>query len=264
MTRVVFSLPRLGRGRSRDGVPGPGGPVPPLPDGVRAQRACRGRAVGRVHTVLRRHPGGRPGAAVLGRHHRRPPPGGGATAAQRHLGFIRGVLGVGPPVSGLPRTPVQLVPAAVLPVGGGPGGRVPVGGVDQRDVSLPLPLLQRRHRLQDMRLAAAHSRWVVILWAGLTPPPSDRGRLPSWPPGFCLALACVLFPDSWESPEMRVLCGDSVGSFSSGNCSVHWAYILAILGVLDAAILATLAFVLANRQDALLPPLSKEGLLMSA
>eukprot|EP00064_Thunnus_orientalis_P020411 superscaffoldBa00005596_g20546 len=58
-----------------------------------------------------------------------------------------------------------------------------------------------------------------------------------------------------------------VGSFSAGNCSVHWAYILAILGVLDAAILATLAFVLANRQDALLPPDAKDvttGLLMSA
>lgn len=50
-----------------------------------------------------------------------------------------------------------------------------------------------------------------------------------------------------------------VGSFSPGNCSVHWAYILAILGVLDAAILATLAFVLANRQDALLPPDTKDG-----
>ncbi|KAF3861213.1 hypothetical protein F7725_001468 [Dissostichus mawsoni] len=66
--------------------------------------------------------------------------------------------------------------------------------------------------------------------------------------GFCMALACLLFPDSWES-----------------NCSVHWAYILALLGILDSAILATLAFVLANRQDALLPPDSKDvttGLLM--
>uniref|UniRef100_A0A3B3BXT8 LHFPL tetraspan subfamily member 4b n=1 Tax=Oryzias melastigma TaxID=30732 RepID=A0A3B3BXT8_ORYME len=69
---------------------------------------------------------------------------------------------------------------------------------------------------------------------------------------FCLALACLLFPDSWESPEMRALCGDSVGSFSLGNCSVHWTFILAVLGVLDCSILATLAFVLANRQDALL------------
>uniref|UniRef100_A0A3P8WPP9 LHFPL tetraspan subfamily member 4b n=1 Tax=Cynoglossus semilaevis TaxID=244447 RepID=A0A3P8WPP9_CYNSE len=50
-----------------------------------------------------------------------------------------------------------------------------------------------------------------------------------------------------------------VSSFSSGTCSVHWAYILAILGVLDAGILATLAFVLANRQDALLPPETKDS-----
>ncbi|XP_076860111.1 LHFPL tetraspan subfamily member 3 protein isoform X1 [Brachyhypopomus gauderio] len=77
--------------------------------------------------------------------------------------------------------------------------------------------------------------------------------------GFCLALACVLFPDTWECAEMRALCGEAVGSFSPGNCSVHWAYVLAILGVLDAAILATLAFVLANRQDALLPDDAKDG-----
>ncbi|XP_061644821.1 LHFPL tetraspan subfamily member 3 protein isoform X3 [Phyllopteryx taeniolatus] len=104
------------------------------------------------------------------------------------------------------------------------------------------------------RFCSAATVYKICAWLQLTA-------------GFCLALACLLFPDSWESPEMRVLCGDSVGSFSSGNCSVHWAFILAILGVLDAAILATLAFVLANRQDALLPPLGKEvttGLLMSA
>uniref|UniRef100_A0A3B3DER2 LHFPL tetraspan subfamily member 4b n=1 Tax=Oryzias melastigma TaxID=30732 RepID=A0A3B3DER2_ORYME len=78
--------------------------------------------------------------------------------------------------------------------------------------------------------------------------------------GFCLALACLLFPDSWESPEMRALCGDSVSSyFSLGNCSVHWTFILAVLGVLDCSILATLAFVLANRQDALLPPTSPDA-----
>ncbi len=77
--------------------------------------------------------------------------------------------------------------------------------------------------------------------------------------GFCLALACVLFPDSWACAEMRALCGERVSSFSPGNCSVHWAYILALLGVLDAAILATLAFVLGNRQDALLPEDAKDG-----
>ncbi|XP_036433971.1 LHFPL tetraspan subfamily member 3 protein isoform X1 [Colossoma macropomum] len=77
--------------------------------------------------------------------------------------------------------------------------------------------------------------------------------------GFCLALACVLFPDSWECAEMRALCGESVASFSPGNCTVHWAYVLAMLGVLDAAILSTLAFVLGNRQDALLPDDAKDG-----
>ncbi|MBN3319411.1 LHPL3 protein, partial [Atractosteus spatula] len=77
--------------------------------------------------------------------------------------------------------------------------------------------------------------------------------------GFCLALACVLFPDSWDSEDMRALCGDGVSSFSPGRCSVHWAFVLAMLGVLDAAILATLAFVLGNRQDALLPQDSKQG-----
>ncbi|XP_027131445.1 uncharacterized protein lhfpl4b isoform X5 [Larimichthys crocea] len=105
-----------------------------------------------------------------------------------------------------------------------------------------------------LRFCSAATVYKICAWLQLTA-------------GFCLALACLLFPDSWESPEMRALCGDSVGSFSPGSCSVHWAYILAILGVLDAAILATLAFVLANRQDALLPPDAKEvttGLLMSA
>lgn len=58
---------------------------------------------------------------------------------------------------------------------------------------------------------------------------------------------------------MRALCGDSVESFSPGNCTVHWAYVLAMLGVLDAGILATLAFVLGNRQDALLPDDAKDG-----
>ncbi|TDH11065.1 hypothetical protein EPR50_G00081600 [Perca flavescens] len=104
------------------------------------------------------------------------------------------------------------------------------------------------------RFCSAATVYKICAWLQLTA-------------GFCLALACLLFPDSWESPEMRALCGNSVGSFSPGNCSVHWAYILAILGILDAAILATLAFVLANRQDALLPPDAKDvtaGLLMSA
>ncbi|CAL8318989.1 unnamed protein product [Merluccius merluccius] len=77
--------------------------------------------------------------------------------------------------------------------------------------------------------------------------------------GACLSLACLLFLDSWDCAEMRSLCGDRVGSFRPGSCSVSWVFTLALLGVVDAVILATLAFVLANRQDALLPPETKEG-----
>uniref|UniRef100_A0A8C6TD40 LHFPL tetraspan subfamily member 4b n=1 Tax=Neogobius melanostomus TaxID=47308 RepID=A0A8C6TD40_9GOBI len=79
------------------------------------------------------------------------------------------------------------------------------------------------------RFCSAATVYKICAWLQLTA-------------GFCLALACLLFPDSWENPEMRALCGDHVTSFSPGR-----------------SILATLAFVLANRQDALLPPDTKDG-----
>lgn len=59
---------------------------------------------------------------------------------------------------GLSRWSVQPVSSAVLPVGGGSGRGVSVGRVDQRPLSLPLQVLQRCNRLQDLRLAAAHCR----------------------------------------------------------------------------------------------------------
>ena len=49
------------------------------------------------------------------------------------------------------------------------------------------------------------------------------------------------------------MCGQQTGKYSLGNCTVRWAYILAIISILDALILAFLAFSLGNRQDKLLP-----------
>lgn len=72
-----------------------------------------------------------------------------------------GVRGVGLAGPRLSRRSVQSVPSAVLPVGGRVGGSVSVGGVDQRPLSLPLQVLQRCDRLQDLRLAAAHCRSVT-------------------------------------------------------------------------------------------------------
>lgn len=70
--------------------------------------------------------------------------------------------------------------------------------------------------------------------------------------GVCLVLGCMIYPDGWDSDEVRRLCGEQTGKYAIGACSVRWAYILAIMGILDALILSFLAFVLGNRQDGLM------------
>ncbi|CAN0133755.1 unnamed protein product [Lampetra planeri] len=70
----------------------------------------------------------------------------------------------------------------------------------------------------------------------------------------CMVLGCLIFPDAWDAAEVRALCGERADKYTLGECSVRWAYILAIIAILDAKVLAFLAFVLGNRQDALLPP----------
>lgn len=68
------------------------------------------------------------------------------------------------------------------------------------------------------------------------------------PAGVCLVLGCMIFPDGWDSEVIRDMCGEHAGKYSLGDCSVRWAYMLAIMGILDALILSFLAFVLGNRQ----------------
>ncbi|KAF5879825.1 lipoma HMGIC fusion partner-like 3 protein, partial [Clarias magur] len=48
------------------------------------------------------------------------------------------------------------------------------------------------------------------------------------------------------------MCGEQTDKYTIGECSVRWAYILAIMGIMDALILSFLAFVLGNRQDGLM------------
>lgn len=72
------------------------------------------------------------------------------------------------------------------------------------------------------------------------------------PSGVCLVLGCMIYPDGWDSDEVRRMCGEQTDKYSLGACSVRWAYILAIMGILDALILSFLAFVLGNRQDGLM------------
>ncbi|TKS77063.1 Lipoma HMGIC fusion partner-like 4 protein [Collichthys lucidus] len=78
----------------------------------------------------------------------------------------------------------------------------------------------------------------------------DIGLMPatSSSAGVCLVLGCMIFPDGWDAEVIRDMCGEQTGKYSLGDCSVRWAYMLAIMGILDALILSFLAFVLGNRQ----------------
>lgn len=49
------------------------------------------------------------------------------------------------------------------------------------------------------------------------------------------------------------MCGQRTDKYTLGNCTVRWAFILAIISITDALGLSFLAFVLGNRQDKLLP-----------
>lgn len=63
----------------------------------------------------------------------------------------------------------------------------------------------------------------------------------------------MIYPDGWDAPEVKRMCGQRTDKYSLGNCTVRWAYILAIISILDALLLAFLSFTLGNRQDKLLP-----------
>lgn len=62
----------------------------------------------------------------------------------------------------------------------------------------------------------------------------------------------MIYPDGWDSDEVKRMCGEQTDKYTLGACSLRWAYILAIMGIMDALILSFLAFVLGNRQDSLM------------
>jgi len=66
-----------------------------------------------------------------------------------------------------------------------------------------------------------------------------------------LFLACVIYPGGWSADAVRTICRSDY--YDSGDCSIQWAYILAIVAIFDGIVLAVLAFVLAFRTVKLLP-----------
>ncbi|KAK7499617.1 hypothetical protein BaRGS_00009269 [Batillaria attramentaria] len=73
----------------------------------------------------------------------------------------------------------------------------------------------------------------------------------------CMFLGCVIYPNGWDSKAVRAVCGLGADSYKIGSCGLRWAYILSIVLIFDAAILAVLAFVLAAKQARLLPEIYK-------
>lgn len=68
-----------------------------------------------------------------------------------------------------------------------------------------------------------------------------------------MLIGCLLFPAGWDSLLIKEVCGADADSYSPGQCGIRWAYILAMIGVIDCAVLSILAFVLGTRYVKLLP-----------
>lgn len=162
-------------------------------------------------------------------------------------------------------------------------GRIPGEGVDLMGQERALWVRNsfcspRPEAIPNPRVSGAHRKWLTGSWVhgrsgsaapglrrasgGPQAPGSNHPLLfsflfvararPRAPSALCLVLGCMIFPDGWDAETIRDMCGAKTGKYSLGDCSVRWAYILAIIGILNALILSFLAFVLGNRQTDLL------------
>lgn len=76
--------------------------------------------------------------------------------------------------------------------------------------------------------------------------------------GACMCVGCIVYPNGWDDVKVKAVCGSQADKYNIGWCEMRWAYILSIVLIFDALILACLAFFLAARQADLLPKQEKE------
>ena len=76
--------------------------------------------------------------------------------------------------------------------------------------------------------------------------------------GICMGIGCIVYPSGWDDEKVKHVCGQDTGKYKRGLCEIRWAYILSIVLIFDAFILAVLAFFLAAKQADLLPKQEKE------
>ncbi|XP_045165539.1 LHFPL tetraspan subfamily member 3 protein-like isoform X2 [Mercenaria mercenaria] len=72
-----------------------------------------------------------------------------------------------------------------------------------------------------------------------------------------MAVACIIYPNAFDDNDVRRICGQDATAYNMDKCRIRWAYILAIVLIFDALILAVLAFVLAARQAKMFPEFKK-------
>ncbi|KAH9511892.1 LHFPL tetraspan sub member 5 protein [Dermatophagoides farinae] len=68
-----------------------------------------------------------------------------------------------------------------------------------------------------------------------------------------MLVGVLIFPIGWDTPIVREVCGNDSDSYALGQCGIRWAFILALIGVVDSIVLSILAFVLGSRYVKLLP-----------
>lgn len=74
--------------------------------------------------------------------------------------------------------------------------------------------------------------------------------------GICMSIGILCFPAGWDNDRVRGICGASSNDYVLGNCGIRWAFVLAVVAVLDAWILGCLAFTLSHRHA---KPISSYG-----
>ncbi|XP_015790527.1 LHFPL tetraspan subfamily member 3 protein [Tetranychus urticae] len=69
----------------------------------------------------------------------------------------------------------------------------------------------------------------------------------------CMLAGVLIFPAGWDAPIIKEVCGRAADNYVAGQCGIRWAYILAMIGVVDCAVLSILAFILGTRYVKMLP-----------
>merc|ERR1711997_1002912 len=72
--------------------------------------------------------------------------------------------------------------------------------------------------------------------------------------GICMSIGILCFPAGWDNDHVRGICGASAANYVLGDCGVRWAFVLAVVAVLDAWILGCLAFTLSHKHAKPLGP----------